>query len=202
MIGRLVGHLVSDDPPHLLLDVGGVGYELTCPLGTPGRAERAAGGELILSVHTVLRQDALELFGFASPLERQAFRRLITIPGIGPRLAVAVLSVLPPEELAEVVTCEDSVRLTKVPGVGKKTAERILLELRGKVDFALDPRAASPSPHPSPSPAPTAKLVLALTGLGYKASEAERAVAQVSAEGENTGDLSDLLRRALRVLGS
>lgn len=193
---------MSDDPPQLLVDAGGVGYELTCPLGTPGRAERTGDGEIVLSVHTVLRQDALELFGFASPLERQAFRRLITIAGIGPRLAVAVLSVLPPEELAEVVNREDLVRLTKVPGVGKKTAERILLELRGKVDFALDPRTTTAQATETKARAPEAKLVLALTGLGYKPSEAERAVTQVASEAEGVGDLSDLLRQALRLLGS
>ncbi|OQX69774.1 MAG: Holliday junction branch migration protein RuvA [Sorangiineae bacterium NIC37A_2] len=202
MIGRLVGKIVADDPPHIVLEVGGVGYELTCPLGTPGRAERSASGEVILSVHTALRQDALELFGFASSLERLAFRRLINIPGVGPRLAVAVLSVLPPDELAEVIGQEDAAKLTKVPGVGKKTAERILLELRGKVDFAVSGAPGTPAASVPNPKAIGEKLASALTGLGYKTAEAERAVTQVLAEEPESLDLSTLLRKALHVLGS
>jgi holliday junction DNA helicase RuvA len=194
MIGRLAGNVIAEDPTGtLVLDVGGVGYELVTPLGTLGRTQR--DGELvILHVHTHVREDALELFGFASDAERRTFRLLIGVPNVGPKTALAVLSALPLPELARAVHDANVARLTRVPGIGRKTAERLVLELKEKV---------SPLETPSPSaetkssrPRDAERLVGALTNMGYKAGEAERAV---SALGSRVGSepLADLLREAL-----
>lgn len=203
MIGRLVGQVAHEEPTGaLLLDVQGVGYELSCPVGTIGRAKTTEDGQVILHVHTSLRQDALELFGFSGPLERAAFRLLVTVPNVGPRLAISVLNVFPAEELAPVIDAEDKVRLSKVPGVGKKTAERLVLELRGKLL-----RGESDSLQPVGSSSATSqsaglgdRLVAALTGLGYKAGEAEKAATALVKPTHQASDLSALLREALKFL--
>lgn len=196
--------MVHEEPTGaLILDVRGVGYELLCPLGTGAQARASSAGEdsITLYVHTNLRQDAIELFGFASLIQREAFLKLVTVPNVGPRLALSVLHVFSPEELATVIDAEDKVRLSKVPGVGKKTAERLVLELRGKL-----PRGSAASEagsHPSQATPPkdlTGRLVAALTGLGYRSVEAEKAAAALL-EGENPEtDLSSLLRKALKYL--
>lgn len=203
MIGRLVGFVLSEELQSILMDVAGVGYELVCPVGTAGRARHGEDGRTELIVHTHLRQDALELFGFASADERLAFRQLCSVPGVGPRLALAVLSALSVQDLAEILRTEDKVRLTKVPGIGKKTAERLVLELRGKLEPGGTPAAtASLGAGPGARPSVTEKLVLALTGLGYKASEAERAAKVVLLEGDQSQDMAVLLRRALQAISS
>ncbi len=203
MIGRLVGKIVGEEPTGgLLLDVRGVGYELACPIGTVGRAKKLnqeEGEELVLHVHTNLRQDNLELFGFSSPDERTAFRQLVNVPNVGPRLAIAVLNVLPADELAQVIDAEDKVRLGKVPGVGKKTAERLVLELRGKL-VTLTNKQGEQAKNPSKASGASAdKLVAALTGLGYRGTEAEKAAKKIFSPGK---DLSSLLREALDFLSS
>lgn len=202
MIGRLTGSIASDEATgNVVLDVGGVGYELSCPIGTLGRAQRAGpdGKRVTLFVHTNLRQDALELFGFCSHEERSTFRLLVSVPNVGPRLALSVLHVLPSEELARVIESEDKARLGKVPGVGKKTAERLVLELRGKLSpvlpGALDNATARPQ---ATAAAGNERLVAALTGLGYRAAEAERAAKAISAEPGTP--LAEQLREALKVL--
>lgn len=204
MIGRLAGTVVHEEPTGaLILDVRGVGYELACPVGTVGRAKRQASGEgelVVLHVHTNLRQDALELFGFSGPEERAAFRQLITVPNVGPRLALSVLNVLPSDELVVVIDAEDKARLSKVPGVGKKTAERLVLELRGKLLRSSSGSAARPG-NSGPSDSLSSRLVAALTGLGYRAVEAEKA-ANVLVPKDGKGDLSALLREALKFLAS
>lgn len=201
MIGRLQGKLIQEDPPLLVLDVRGVGYELTCPIGTVGRAEVTDDGGIVVVVHTALRQDALELFGFATSDDRQAFRQLIGVPNVGPKLAISVLSVLPPPELVEAIEAQEASRLTRIPGVGKKTAERLLLELKGKL-LAGPARATSgPTSPPRPTAGNRDKLLSALTGLGYKAVEAERATERTLSENPDQNDLSALLRLALRALG-
>lgn len=204
MIGRLTGTVVHEEPTGaLILDVAGVGYELMCPVGTVGRAKRQAApaGELvILHVHTNVRQDALELFGFSGPEERAAFRQLLTVPNVGPRLALSVLNVLPAEELVTVIDAEDKVRLSKVPGVGKKTAERLVLELRGKLLRSGSGSLARPGGVVA-TESLSSRLVAALTGLGYRPVEAEKAAtALVPKDGK--GDLSSLLREALKFLAS
>lgn len=201
MIGRLRGVIVADDPPTLTVDVKGVGYEVASPVGTVGRA-RQVEGELELWVHTVLRTDVLELFGFASQLERSVFRQLISVPNVGPRTALGVLSALPVAELVQAVQAGDLARLTRVPGVGKKTAERLVLELRGKLPTdELGSFTASPEPAaPRPSDA-KARLVTALTNMGYRPAEAERAV-QTLGPRVGVEPLSTLLREALALLSS
>jgi Holliday junction DNA helicase RuvA len=200
MIGKLKGAVIAEDPPMLTLDVGGVGYELAVPIGTVGRAQKS-DGITDLWVHTVLRTDALELFGFASELDRRVFRQLISVPNVGPRTALGVLSALPVSELIPAIQASDLVRLTRVPGIGKKTAERLVLELRGKL-----PMEDVPAPTPAARPVATGgdaknRLLSALTNMGYRAAEAERAV---SALGPRVGEapLSDLLREALAILSA
>jgi len=202
MIGRLAGKVAHEEPTGaLVLDVRGVGYELACPVGTVGRATKDDASNVILHVHTVLRQDALELFGFPDTEDREAFRQLISVPNVGPRLAIAVLNVLPSSELASVIDAEDKVRLSKVPGIGKKTAERLVLELRGKLIPGAHGGQQSLGMNPAVGSAGLSdRLVAALTGLGYKASEAEKACKHVITAEHQMGDLSALLREALKHL--
>lgn len=201
MIGKLKGVVVAEEPTLLTVDVHGVGYEVAAPVGTLGRA-RQSDGSVNLWVHTVLRSDSLELFGFASEVERAVFRQLINVPNVGPRTALGVLSALPVSELVRAVQAGDLARLTKVPGVGKKTAERLMLELRGKLpveelvttDVAAAPSVARPSDAKS-------RLLSALTNMGYRPAEAERAV-QLLGPRVGSEPLSDLLRQALSELSS
>jgi Holliday junction DNA helicase RuvA len=196
VIGRLAGRVVVEEPSGaIILDVGGVGYELLAPLGALGRAEQLSDERIVLFVHTNLRQDALELFGFASLAEREIFRLLIGVQKVGPKIALGLLSALPPAELASAVNEGDVARLSRVPGIGKKTAERLVLELREKM-----PGGRLPEVNPTPSRDGHAqRLIAALTNMGYRPAEAERAVEslgdQVSAE-----PLPSLLRAALAVL--
>ncbi len=202
MIGRLVGRLVTDDVDGtILVDVNGVGYELTVPLGAVGRARgRSADSEnLTLFVHTLTREDRLELFGFSSELERRVFRLLLTLPKLGPKLAIAVLSSLPPSELAAAVGRGDVRRLSKINGVGKKTAERLVLELKEKL-----PRLGNLTQPTATEAIPTssddeARLIGALTNMGYKPAEAQTAVTSLKDRLGNE-PISDLLRAALSEL--
>jgi len=199
MIGLLSGRVVHEEATGAtLLDVSGVGYELLCPVGTLARA-KDPGGLTTLHVHTNLRQDALELFGFATADERAAFRQLIAVPNVGPRIAIAVLSALPAAELAAIVDAEDTVRLSKIPGIGKKTSERLVLELRGKL--ARVNTSGGPGPRPTPAAGTASKLVQALVGLGYKQVEAEKAARSLGSEALE-GDLGQVLRKALQFLAS
>ena len=168
MIGRLVGRLVAKHPPQVTLDVGGVGYELDVPMSTFYNLP-AAGDTATLYTHLVVREDAHTLYGFASLEERSVFRQLIRISGIGARTALALLSGLSVAELAQSVATQDSARLTKVPGIGKKTAERLLLELKGKLAEAL-PGAGGAAPAGA-----AADILNALLSLGYSEKEAAAA---------------------------
>jgi holliday junction DNA helicase RuvA len=168
MIGRLVGRLVAKHPPQVTLDVGGVGYELDVPMSTFYNLP-AAGDTATLYTHLVVREDAHTLYGFASLEERSVFRQLIRISGIGARTALALLSGLSVAELAQSVAMQDTARLTKVPGIGKKTAERLLLELKGKLAEAL-PGAGGAAPAGT-----AADILNALLALGYSEKEAAAA---------------------------
>jgi Holliday junction DNA helicase RuvA len=197
MIGRLRGTVVHEEPGSaLILDVGGVGYELNVPLGAVGRARSdRADDSIVLHVHTHVREDALELFGFPTELERRVFRLLIGISGVGPKTALALLSTLPPPELSRAVRGRDLARLSKVPGIGKKTAERLVLELKDKlvdVETATEHAPAAGAARPDDS----AKLLNALTNMGYRASEADRAIATLGDQ-VGTRPLAELLRDAL-----
>ena len=205
MIGRLVGRIVEDSADGtLVLDVRGVGYELTVPLGTVGRATPDAApdaeGAITLFVHTHVREDAFVLYGFATREDRAVFRQLIGLSNIGPKIALSILGALPVAELASAVHHGEVAKLTRVPGVGKKTAERIVLELKDKV-LAPPPLAGAPAPAPRPA-ARGAKAELlhgALTRMGYRPAEAERAVVALGARVE-AEPLADLVREALSVL--
>lgn len=203
MIGRLTGKAIEELDGSLLVDVGGVGYELTVPLGTLGRARPDAAGNVTLFVHTHAREDALVLFGFGSEDERLAFRTLIGISSVGPKTAIGILSALPAAELARAVASKDVARLTSVPGIGKKTAERLLLELRDKLHAMPAPAAASgEKAAPAAATAPTKQgevLLSALVRMGYRQAEAERAVAALAERAEST-PMEALLREALAFL--
>jgi Holliday junction DNA helicase RuvA len=201
LIGRLVGLIVEDSADGtLVLDVRGVGYELTVPLGTVGRATPDPEGAITLFVHTHVREDAFVLYGFATREDRAVFRQLIGVSNIGPKIALSILGALPVAELAHAVHHGEVAKLTRVPGVGKKTAERIVLELKDKI-LAPPPLAGAPAPAPRPA-AKGAKAELlhgALTRMGYRPAEAERAVAALGARVE-AEPLADLVREALGVL--
>lgn len=203
MIGRLVGQLVTDDVDGaIILDVQGVGYEVTVPLGAVGRARRGGengrSGYLCLFVHTHVREDALSLFGFASESERTVFRVLLGLPGVGPKMALSILSALPPEELTVAVQNKDLPRLTRIPGVGKKTAERLILELKEKLPklgLTGDTKAKG-AERPAGD---RERLAFALTNMGYKPAEAEAAVKPLETR-LGSEPISDLLREALAFL--
>ncbi len=186
MIGHLSGRLVELRPGEVILESGGVGYEVRIPLSAHRVLEGAA--EAALFVHTYVREDQLALYGFPSREERDLFRRLLLVAGVGPRTALALLSGLSPDELAAAVEAEQWRRLAAVPGIGKRTAERLVVELKGKLAAAA---AAPPSRHDD--------AVSALVNLGYPVKTAEDAVARVLRDGGDT-DLGDILRRALQHL--
>jgi Holliday junction DNA helicase RuvA len=192
VIGRLRGTLVRKEPPALVVDVGGVGYELEAPMTT--FYELPPVGETVsLFTHLVVREDAHLLYGFAREAQRHQFRALLKISGVGPRVALAVLSGLTEEELARCIAKEDVARLTQVPGIGRKTAERLIVELRDKLpEPSAAPTAATPSGIERD---PVGEAVSALIALGYKAQEASRVVRGVSSHGLST---EEIIRQALR----
>ena len=175
MIGRLAGLLVEKNPPHLLIDCHGVGYEVDVPMSTFYNLP-AAGERVTLLTHLVVREDAQLLYGFGTAAEREAFRHLIRISGIGPRMALAVLSGMSVSELAQTVASQQAGRLTKIPGIGKKTAERLLLELKGKLapDLGLPGAAAASDAQ--------ADIQQALLALGYSEKEAAAALKDLPAD--------------------
>jgi Holliday junction DNA helicase RuvA len=172
MIARLKGTLVEKSPSRILLDVGGVGYDVLVPLSTYyGLGE--AGSALTLRVHTHVREDVIALYGFASALEQDLFERLIGVSGIGPKLALAVLSGIDPPELVRAIRAQDVARLTKIPGIGRKTAERIGLELKDRMPAAA---AGQPEPPRTNGDARRDDLLSALMNLGYPRPAAEKAI--------------------------
>jgi Holliday junction DNA helicase RuvA len=198
MIGWLRGRVVAEEPTGvLLLEVAGVGYEVNAPLGAVGRAH-VKSGELELFIHTHVREDALDLFGFPTELDRRVFRLLLGIPNVGPKTALGVLSALSVSELGRAVRASDFARLSKVPGIGKKTAERLVLELKDK----LPGIGAEEGTTPPRAPASDAKerLMSALTNMGYRAGEAERAVDGLGSKVEEA-PIGELLKDALARLG-
>jgi Holliday junction DNA helicase RuvA len=179
MIGFLEGRLIRSTPDRVLMDVGGVGYAVHVPLSTYYEIEKAAGaGTVRLFIHTHVREDALALYGFATEREQALFEKLIAVSGIGPRLAQVVLSGMAPDDLLTAIGAGDVPRLTTIPGVGKKTAERMVVELRDRV---RDLQATSDQKL-SPTYAADDELTTALINLGYKPALAERAVAHVRQE--------------------
>jgi len=188
VIGSVTGKLIEKRPPSVLVDVQGVGYELDVPMSTFYQLP-VIGSQVTLHTHMVVREDAHLLFGFATEQERGAFRQLLKISGVGARIALSVLSGLSVADLAQAVTHQDSGRLTKIPGIGKKTAERLLLELRGKLEMISTLGAA-------PSVSGSQDVLNALLALGYNEREANWAIGQLS-----DGLLvADGIRQALKLL--
>jgi Holliday junction DNA helicase RuvA len=207
MIGRLTGKVVAQEADGtVLLDVGGVGYEVALPTGTLGRARPDDAGRVTLWVHTHVREDALSLFGFSDETERAAFRVLIGVSNVGPKIAVAVLGALPAPELARAVALRDLGAFTAVSGVGKRIAERLLLELRDKLPNVAPSPATGAAPGPERPTGDGASnhgeelLRSALVGMGFRPSEADHAIATLGERAARPAPLNELLRDALAVL--
>ena len=196
MIAHLRGHILDKQPNRIVVDVNGVGYEVAVPLSTfYGLGEK--GSEIALRVHTHVREDALLLYGFATALEQDLFERLIGISGIGPKVALAVLSGIEPQDLVRAIERGDLARLTAIPGVGKKTSERIVLELKDRL-----PRAHAMTPAAGAAPDPPAvrdDVLSALMNLGYHRPLAEKA-ADAAIKTAPDGDFERMLKQALREL--
>jgi len=193
VIAQLRGRLLRKEPQEAVVDVGGVGYRVTIPLSTFYRIGEP-GAEVTLLTHTHVREDALALFGFLTTVEQALFERLIAVSGVGPKLAVSVLSGIEAPDLVVALRANDLARLTRIPGVGKKTAERLVLELKDKLQDL-----ASSTTAPPPPGGPADDIVSALVHLGYSRAEAERAAERALREhGESR--FEDLLRFALQAV--
>ena len=197
MIGHLTGIIVVSELDMLLLDVQGVGYEVNIPAGTTGRLETDPQGQVSLWIHTSVREDAIELYGFARREERRLFRRLTSVNRIGPRLGLATLSDLRPAEVVNAVRNDDVATFQRVSGIGKKTAQRIILELKNKIDdliieSALEPELQSHDRYHD--------LRSALLNLGVQSSTIDGVVDDLRAEVTGDEPVEDLVRRALQML--
>ena len=190
MIGRLKGVLVSKQPPWLVIDVGGVGYELEAPMSTVFDLPET-GREVALFTHYAVKEDTVALYGFLREAERSLFRTVQKVSGIGAKIALAVLSGTSTDEFARLVQAGDIAALTRIPGIGKKTAERIVVELRDRVDaIAVLPGAGASGPRDAQSEA-----VVALQQLGYKPAEAARLAKEATADGDSA---EAIIRKALK----
>lgn len=204
MIGRLRGTLLEARPPWLLVEVGGVGYQVEAPM-TAFYQQTAPGEQIILHTHMVVREDAQLLYGFVDRFERELFRALIKVNGVGPKMALAILSGIEAERLVRCIEEQDTSSLVRVPGIGKKTAERLVIEMRDRLDrlegnpVTVPGRVALPA-----SSQVNADAVAALEALGYRGKDAEQAVAKAAAgldDAEQAAlDSAELIRRTLRLL--
>jgi Holliday junction DNA helicase RuvA len=194
VIAHLRGRLLRKAPQDVVVDVGGVGYRASIPVSTFYRLGEE-GSEVSLRIHTHVREDAIALFGFASPGEHALFERLIEVAGVGPRLAVNILSGIEADDLVEALRTSDVARLVRIPGVGRKTAERLVVELKDK----MPARDAAPGHPPAQALTPKEDLLSALANLGYSRGEAERGVERALRD-DGGGRFEDLLRRALQVV--
>jgi Holliday junction DNA helicase RuvA len=195
MIGQLRGIILEKQPPQLLLDVNGVGYEIDAPMNTFYQLPDV-GQEVTLHTHFIVREDAHHLYGFYAREERGLFRTLLKVNGVGPRLALTILSSLVPHEFVRIILNNDTASLVRVPGIGKKTAERLIVEIRDKVSTLTEsPTFSQAGKETVLSNQLSQDAVSALLALGYKPQEASRAVAKV-----DDGSLSseEIIRRALR----
>lgn len=188
MIGRITGKLVTKHPPQIVVDVHGIGYELDVPMSTLYQLP-ATGSDVTLLTHLIVREDAHQLYGFFSEGERTLFRRLLKISGVGARTALAVLSGMSVADVKQAVSQQDSGRLTKIPGIGKKTAERLLLELKDKLDIAV-------VAVPAEAAAASSDVINALLALGYNDKEAQFGVKHL----ESGVSVTEGIRQALKVL--
>jgi Holliday junction DNA helicase RuvA len=193
VIAQLSGRLLRKSPQAVVIDVGGVGYRAAIPVSTFYRLGEE-GSAVSLRIHTHVREDTLALFGFASAAEHDLFERLIDVAGVGPRLAVNILSGIEADHLVEALRSSDVARLVRIPGVGRKTAERLVVELKDKMPKTVEPGAPA-----TPSGTPKEDLLSALANLGYSRGEAERGVERALRD-DGTGRFEDLLRRALQAV--
>jgi holliday junction DNA helicase RuvA len=201
VIGFLRGRLAAKQPPSLTLDVGGVGYEVEAPMST-FYGLPAVGSELTLLTHLVVREDAHVLYGFATERERALFRELIKVSGVGPRLALGILSGASIDEFHRCVEAQDAVSLTRIPGIGRKTAERLIVEMRDRLKALASGQAfevRGPSPGAGTGPGPQAEAFSALVALGYKPAEVTRLLQKVDPSVTTT---EELIRHALRAAAS
>jgi|CXWL01.1.fsa_nt_gi Holliday junction DNA helicase RuvA len=193
MIGFLRGVLLHKTPQELLIDVGGVGYKVLAPISTFCRlGDQGALAQLL--IHTHVREDQLVLYGFLTSTELELFEKLISVSGVGPKVALGVLSGIEADDLVHAIRANDVARLTRVPGVGKKTAERLILELKDKIGTLLTTTTEPTAPSPQRS-----DLLSALRNLGYSPAEADRAATEVLRL-QPDATLGELLRDALRVI--
>lgn len=198
MIGRLKGIIIEKNAPHIMIDINGLGYEVETPLST--FCKLTLGETATLWTHQVVREDAHLLFGFSEKDEKLLFRLLLKVSGVGPKLALALLSGMEPTAFLRCIEAEDISTLTKIPGVGKKTAERLLIEMRDRIK-ELTPHSSSAAPTErltlSSPLSPVAEAEQALMALGYKPLEAQKAVALVKNQHEDT---ANLIRAALKAM--
>jgi Holliday junction DNA helicase RuvA len=191
MIGRLIGKIVEKNPDGVLLEVNGVGFEVALPLGALA-AHPPTGETLSLHIHTHVREDELRLFGFVSKQDRVAFRTMLKVSGVGPKLALTVIGALSGDQLAAVIQNSDAKRLSSIPGIGKKTAERIILELSGKLKLIEQGDIEKGGV--------LNELSTALKNLGFRTSEVERALAEIKHLNDDEQPFEALLRNALGLL--
>ena len=199
MIGRLSGQLLQKQPPELLIDVNGVGYEVSAPMST-FYALPEVGENLVIHIHMVVREDAQLLYGFSTESERALFRTLIKINGVGPKLAITLLSGIAANDFIRCIHDNDAAALVRLPGIGKKTAERLIVELKDKVGSEEDANDATDSAgviSNSPIKSPIGDAVSALISLGYKPNDASKMVRSIETEGLNT---EEIIRQALQGL--
>ena len=196
MIGSVRGRIASKTPPQLMVDVGGIGYELEAPMSTFFHLP-AVGEEVSLLTHLVVREDAHVLYGFATESERRLFRSLIKVSGVGPKIALALLSGISVEAFSRCVVNEDITALTKVPGIGRKTAERLVVEMRDRLKDSEAPAGLGVVPIAA-SASPESEAYGALIALGYRPAEATRLL---KAAGPGTHSTEELIRRALQGAG-
>jgi len=194
MIGRLAGRVLSRKPPFLLVDLHGIGYEVEAPMSTFFATQ--GQDDVVLHTHLVVREDAQLLYGFATVRERDLFRALIKVSGIGPRMAVAVLSGMSEAQFRDCVMNDDVTALTKVPGIGKKTAERLIIEMRDRLDKTPGTAVPTAVGGVPAEESPRDEALSALEALGYKPAEANRMISR--AEKEGAADAEALIRLALR----
>ncbi|HWV39592.1 MAG TPA: Holliday junction branch migration protein RuvA [Vulgatibacter sp.] len=197
MIAQLKGVVDRKTATGLILDVGGVGYLVTCSEATSARLP--VGSTATIRIHTVVREDSIELFGFATELEEALFHELVRVPGVGPKMAMNMLSGGAPEEIAAAIVHGDHARLKKLPGVGKKIAERLVVDLRERLaPFATGAQATRAQAAAPAAPPPKDDLHQALAALGYRPAEIDRLAAEARANAAPDAGLDELVRAALR----
>jgi Holliday junction DNA helicase RuvA len=200
VIGRLTGRILDEQPDgSVIVDVAGVGYEVFVPLGTLGRLENRESATLC--VHTHVREDVFVLYGFATADDRVAFRALLTVTGVGPKLAIAILSALQADTLVQAIETGDKLAFKGISGVGRKTVEHLLVDLKGKIVLSGGPRRATPqTPRAIALPGQGELVTALLVNMGYKRPEAERAVTLLGEEALAERPMESLIREALRTL--